>query len=59
MLKGYKTLLFSALLALVPVLEMAEVFTLIPEEYHNVYMIGVATMTALLRVATTTPVGKK
>lgn len=58
-MKGYKTIIFAALTALVPILDMAEVISLVPDEYQNIYLVGVAVVTALLRVVTTTPVARK
>ena len=58
-MKGYKTLAFALATALVPILSMTEVVTLIPQEHVNIYMIGVAVVTAVLRVVTTTPVARR
>ena len=59
MLKGNKTILFALATALVPVLSMAGIVELIPEAYTDQYLVVVAVITAVLRVFTTTPVGKK
>lgn len=59
MLKGNKTILFALATALVPVLSMTGIVELIPEAYTNQYLVVVAIITAVLRVLTTTPVGKK
>jgi hypothetical protein len=58
MLKGKRTLLFAIATAVVPLLGMVGVVELIPEEYTNLYLFGLALATAVLRVITTTPIGK-
>ena len=57
-MKGYKTLAFAVVTAIVPLLGMAEILVLIPPEYVPHYMLAVAIATAGLRFVTTTPIGK-
>ncbi len=57
-MKGFKTLAFAAVTALVPVLSMTEAINLVPAEYLDEYMLGVAIITALLRAKTSTPIFK-
>jgi len=59
MLKGYKTLLFNILAAIIPILELTELRYIIPEEYMPVYMLVVAIGNVYLRTVTTTPMGKR
>jgi len=59
MLKGYKTILFNAAATIVPILELTEMYDLVPESYLPIYMLGVAVINLYLRTVTTTPVGKK
>jgi hypothetical protein len=58
MLKGYKTILFNLLAALVPLLELTEMREVIPDNYLPIYMLAVARGNLYLRTVTTTPVGK-
>jgi hypothetical protein len=58
MLKGYKTILFNLLAALVPLLELTEMREVIPDNYLPIYMLAVAMGNLYLRTVTTTPVGK-
>ena len=51
-LNGKKTMIFGMATMLLPILEMREVTNIIPDEYTNVYMIGIAVVTMLLRIAT-------
>lgn len=59
MLKGYKTILFNLVAAVVPILELTELKEFIPENYLPVYMLVVAVGNLFLRMVTTTPVGKR
>jgi hypothetical protein len=58
MLKGYKTILFNLMAALVPLLELTEMREVIPDNYLPIYMLAVAMGNLYLRTVTTTPVGK-
>jgi membrane associated rhomboid family serine protease len=58
MLKGYKTILFNLLAALVPLLELTEMRGVIPDNYLPIYMLAVAMGNLYLRTVTTTPIGK-
>ncbi|WP_299949062.1 hypothetical protein [uncultured Ruegeria sp.] len=55
---GFKTIGFAVATALVPVLSMTEAINLVPPEYLDEYMLGVAIVTALLRAKTSTPIFK-
>ena len=57
--KGWKTIIFNILAALVPILEMSELLPFIPEDYMTLYMLAVAMGNMYLRSVTTTPVGTK
>lgn len=57
-MKGWRTIGFNLVVGILPIFEMTEVIDLIPEAYVGPYMIGVAVANVLLRVITTTPVGK-
>tara|TARA_R110000782_G_scaffold73701_3_gene147515 strand:- start:97 stop:291 length:195 start_codon:yes stop_codon:yes gene_type:complete len=59
MFKGWKTISFNIVAALVPVLELTELLPLIPEDYMPYYMFGVALANLFLRTVTTTPVFAK
>lgn len=56
-LKGYRTVLINAGLALMPILEMSEVLNILPEGYEAPYAILIAIMNLYLRAITTTPIG--
>jgi hypothetical protein len=57
--KGWKTLTFNILMALVPILEMRELLPFIPQDYMALYALVVAMGNMYLRSITTTPMGKK
>ena len=59
MLKGWRTLLFSLLLATLGVVEATDWASLIPDGPNKGWiLLGIAIIVAWLRVITTTPVGK-
>lgn len=58
-LKGWRTVIANALMALVPVLEMTEVTALLPSEWEGPYMLVMVAANLVLRMLTTTPVGRK
>ena len=58
-LKGWKTVTFNVLAAIVPVLELTELKDVVPEEYLPFYVLAVALGNVYLRSVTTTPMGKK
>jgi len=58
-LKGWKTVTFNVLAAIVPVLELTELKDVVPEEYLPFYALAVALGNVYLRSVTTTPMGKK
>lgn len=57
--KGWKTVIFNVLAAVVPILEMTELKGTVPEEYLPLYVLVVALGNVYLRSITTTPMGKK
>jgi len=59
MFKGWKTVTFNVLAAIVPVLELTELKGAVPEEYLPFYALAVAMGNVYLRSVTTTPMGKK
>ena len=59
MLKGYKTIIFNLLAAVVPLMELTELKAVVPDDYLPIYLLVVAIGNVLLRSITTTPVGKK
>ena len=61
MLKGWRTLGFAALVALVGVLQAADWTHLIPQDqdWSGVVMVAVGAAIAALRYITTGPVGQK
>ena len=58
-LKGWKTVTFNVLAAIVPILELTEMKGIVPEEYLPFYALAVAMGNVYLRSVTTTPMGKK
>lgn len=58
-LKGWKTVTFNVLAAIVPILELTETKGIVPEEYLPFYALAVAMGNVYLRSVTTTPMGKK
>ena len=59
MLKGYKTILFNLLATVVPLMELAELKAVVPDDYMPIYLLVVAVGNVYLRSITTTPMGKK
>tara|TARA_R110000824_G_scaffold44036_1_gene128434 strand:+ start:1356 stop:1571 length:216 start_codon:yes stop_codon:yes gene_type:complete len=57
--KGYKTVIFNLLAAIVPLMELTEMKGVVPEESLPFYVLAVALGNLYLRTVTTTPVGKK
>lgn len=58
-MKGWKTLAVSALLAAVGVLEQSDMIGIVPAGYEGIAITVVAGVMAVLRFATSSPVGKK
>jgi len=58
-LKGWKTVTFNVLAAIVPFLELTELKGIVPEEYLPFYALAVAMGNVYLRSVTSTPMGKK
>lgn len=59
MLKGYKTIIFNMLAAVVPLMELTELKAVIPDNYLPFYVLAIALGNLYLRSVTTTPVGKQ
>lgn len=59
MFKGWKTVTFNVLAAIVPILELTEIRGVVPEQYLPFYALAVAMGNVYLRSITTTPMGKK
>jgi len=59
MLKGYKTIVFNLIAAVVPLMELTELKAVVPDDYMPIYLLVVAIGNVYLRSITTTPVGKK
>ena len=59
MLKGWKTVAFNVLAAVVPILELTELKGLVPADYLPFYALSVALGNVYLRSITTTAIGKK
>ena len=59
MFKGWKTVVFNVLAAIVPILELTEMRDVVPEQYLPFYALAVAMGNVYLRSITTTPMGKK
>lgn len=57
-MKGWRTIAFNVLAAIVPVLELTELKAVIPAEWLPWYMLGVVLANMFLRYLTTTPVGR-
>lgn len=59
MFKGWKTVAFNVLAAIVPILELTELKGLVPADYLPFYALTVAFGNVYLRSITTTAIGKK
>ena len=59
MFKGWKTVAFNVLAAVVPILELTELKGLVPADYLPFYALAVALGNVYLRSITTTAIGKK
>jgi hypothetical protein len=58
MLKGYRTILFNLLAAVIPVIELTELRAVVPDNYLPIYVLVLAMGNLYLRSVTTTPIGK-
>jgi hypothetical protein len=58
-LKGYRTILVNVLMTIMPILEMTELLSVLPDGWQNWYAIAMAVINLWLRSITTTPMGKK
>jgi hypothetical protein len=58
MLKGWKTISFAAALALIGLLQQVDVATIISPKYVGLATAIIGGAVALLRIVTSTPVGK-
>lgn len=57
-MKGYKTLIASALITVVGGLQQIGVINLVPENFQGVAIAGIGLVMALLRLYTTSPILK-
>lgn len=57
-MKGWKTVIVSAALAVVGIIEQTDAATLVPQEHVGAFVTGIAVLMAALRKFTTTPLGK-
>lgn len=57
-MKGYRTIIFNVLSAVVPILSLTEWHAIIPVEYLPYWMLFVAIGNTVLRTITTTPIGR-
>ena len=57
--RGWRTVIFNILCAVIPIAQMTEVINVIPKEYMNWYLLAVALGNMYLRYRTTTPIGRK
>ncbi|MEO1564127.1 MAG: hypothetical protein AAFR98_11885 [Pseudomonadota bacterium] len=57
-MKGYRTITVNFLLAIIPVLELTEVYYALPETWKPWYPVVVLLANMVLRALTTTPIGK-
>lgn len=58
-LKGYRTIILNLIAALLPLVQEFGLGDLIPQKYMIWYVLGIIALNLVLRMATTTPVGKK
>lgn len=58
-MKGWRTLLFSSIIAVIGVLEAFDWAVIIPEQYEGVALAIIGAGFAYLRKITTTPLGAK
>ncbi len=58
-LKGWKTMLVSLLIAVIGVLQATDWATIVRPDEVGPVMLGVGILVAVLRVVTTTPIGRK
>ena len=58
-LKGWKTVVFSVLAAVVPLMELTEFKGLVPAEYLPYYVLAITLGNVYLRSITTSAIGKK
>lgn len=57
-LKGWRTWLVNAALAVLPIVELAEFRDILPDNYVKWYALGVVLVNMWLRKMTTTPLGR-
>ena len=59
MLKGWRTIAFNVLAAVLPIVELTELRAVMPDAWLPWYALGVALANMALRYVTTGPVGRK
>lgn len=57
-MKGFKTLIFGALIAALGTIQAADVAVIVPPEYVGLVMTGIGAIVMFLRSITSTPVLK-
>ena len=59
LLKGWKTIVFNLFAAVIPIMELAEVNSIVPDKYHMYYALVVTLGNMYLRSITSTAMGTK
>ena len=57
-MKGWKTILFGALVAALGAIQAADIATVVPPQWAGIVMAGIGAAIMALRAITTTPIGK-
>ena len=57
-MKGFKTLLFGAIIAALGTIQAVDLATVIPESWVGIVMAGIGAIVMVLRGMTDTPLGK-
>lgn len=57
-MKGWKTLIFGALITLLGGIQLADIAVIVPEQYQGIVMSVIGVIVMFLRTITKTPIGK-
>lgn len=57
-MKGWRTIAFNVVSAILPIMELTELRDVIPEQWVLYYVLAVAVGNIYLRTVTTTPIGR-
>lgn len=57
-MKGWKTLIFGALITLLGGIQLADIAVIVPEQYQGIVMSVIGVIVMFLRTITRTPIGK-